>query len=176
LNNLASVQSSAGKYDEAEATYGRARRVAEATQGDDHPDLAYVHLGLAAMDSKRGRYDDAEAAFRRALEILAAALPPDHPRLAMARADLAGLLLERGRIDEARALVESAWERAIGGQMGALDRGQIAFIRARTLAAGDAPDRSPALEAAQYALEAFEEVSDQENIEQVRAWLADHDG
>jgi CHAT domain-containing protein len=58
LNNLASLYSSQGRYDDAEPLYKRSLGIWEKTLGPDHPSLGFFMDNLAELYRTQGRYAD----------------------------------------------------------------------------------------------------------------------
>lgn len=91
----------AGDLEAAHEGYARARVAYETSDGPDHPDLAYVFLGLGEVALRREQFEDAAAYLQRALAMRTLAFGEGsvgalRPRVALARLDLA-----RGRLDAA---------------------------------------------------------------------------
>ena len=106
-----------GKYAEATSVAQEALRVAEATFGPEHPDLARSLNNLALLYNKQGRYAEAEALDQRALRIREKALGAEHLDVALSLNNLAMLYKAQGKYAEARPLCQRAlriWEKALG--------------------------------------------------------------
>ena len=106
-----------GKYAEAVTVAQEALRVAEATFGIEHPNVATSLNNLAVVCRDQGKYAEAEPLFRRALAILEKALGPEHPDVATSLNNLAGLYEDQGKYAEAEPLYRRALairEKALG--------------------------------------------------------------
>jgi tetratricopeptide (TPR) repeat protein len=106
-----------GKYAEAIPLGQESVRVAEATFGPEHPNVATSLSNLAILNWEQGRYADAEPLYRRALAIQEKALGPDHPSVAASLNGIAEVYLEQGRYADAEPLYRRALilgEKALG--------------------------------------------------------------
>jgi CHAT domain-containing protein/tetratricopeptide (TPR) repeat protein len=106
-----------GKYAEAIPLAQESVRVAEATFGPEHPNVATWLNNLALLYKLQGRYGDAEPLYRRALAIYEKALGPDHQFVAAALNNLAVLYDKQSRYGEAEPLYRRALaidEKALG--------------------------------------------------------------
>ena len=97
-----------GKYVEAIPPAQEALRVAEATFGPEHRNLATSLGYLALLYGHQGRYADAEPLFKRSLAITEKALGPDHPDVAMSLNNLATLYYDQGRYADAEPQIGRA--------------------------------------------------------------------
>ena len=93
-----------GKYAEAIPLAQESVRVAEATFGPEHPNVAIWLNNLALLYKLQGRYGDAESLYRRALAIYEKALGPDHQFVAAALNNLAVLYDKQSRYGDAEQL------------------------------------------------------------------------
>ena len=117
LNAQIKQLSQQGKYAEAVPPAEEALRVAEATFGPEHGNLAASLNNLAVLYLEQARYADAEPLFKRALATLEKALGPDHPAQTASLNSLARLYLEQGRYADAEPLFKRALairEKALG--------------------------------------------------------------
>ncbi len=117
LNNLANVQRTQGKFEEAESNYKRAVIILENSVGPRHPALATVLNNLAVLYRKQGKYSEAEPLYRRALTIVEKALGPTHRNVAMSLNNLGVLYQKQGNYSEAEPLQRRALaivEKALG--------------------------------------------------------------
>ncbi|MCI0343004.1 MAG: tetratricopeptide repeat protein [Planctomycetales bacterium] len=132
---LGEVRASAGRLDEARASYERALAI--------HAGYAEAAVNLGSTLLRLGRAADAEAAFRRAVEI-------SPPGLGGAFSNLGSILLRRGEVPEAVRLLEEGARReprqpAVQANLaegyylaGRLGEALAALDRAAALAPGDA--------------------------------------
>src|SRR6266849_4141420 len=93
-----------GKYTEGTPVAQEAVRVAEATFGPAHDNVAIALNNLAALYKAQGKYAEAEPLYRRSLAILEKARGPEHPYVAQPLNSLAGLYHAQGRYAEAEPL------------------------------------------------------------------------
>jgi tetratricopeptide (TPR) repeat protein len=118
LHYLADVCERRGKYERAEAVYGTALALAEASPAlAGSPDLAETYMGLALLCVGRGRYARAEPLLERALAIYEATTGTDTADVAMLTLNLAVARFEQGKLDQAEPLYGRAlaiWERLYG--------------------------------------------------------------
>lgn len=116
LNELGMTYKYAGRFDDGEAVYERARSILEAVSLD-HPDLASIYHNLGGIAHARGDFAAAESPARRAVELRARVLGADHVVTVLDRAAHAAILDALGRTDEAEAILRPAvgrLERALG--------------------------------------------------------------
>ena len=97
-----------GKYTEAVPIAQTALRVAEATFGPQHPDVATALNNLAGLYHDQGKYAEAEPLFRRALAIDEKVRGPEHPAVATSMNNLAALYHDQGKYAEAEPLYRRA--------------------------------------------------------------------
>jgi CHAT domain-containing protein/Tfp pilus assembly protein PilF len=97
-----------GKYTEAVPIAQTALRVAEATFGPQHPDVATALNNLAGLYHDQGKYAEAEPLFRRALAIDEKVRGPEHPAVATSLNNLAALYHDQGKYAEAEPLYRRA--------------------------------------------------------------------
>jgi len=97
-----------GKYAEATSVAQEALRVAEATFGPEHPDVAVSLNNVALLYHTQGRYAEAEPLYQRALRITEKALGPEHPDVALSLNNLAELYRDQGKYAEAEPLCQRA--------------------------------------------------------------------
>src|SRR6266851_1727982 len=93
-----------GKYTEGTPVAQEAVRVAEATFGPAHDNVAIALNNLAALYKAQGKYAEAEPLYKRALAIWEKTLGSEHPLMATGLNNLAGLYREQGRYGEAEPL------------------------------------------------------------------------
>jgi CHAT domain-containing protein/Tfp pilus assembly protein PilF len=108
-----------GKYAEATSVAQEALRVAGATFGPEHPDLARSLNNLAELYRAQGKYAEAGPLHQRALRIWEKALGPDHPDVAASLNNLAELYRAQGKYAEAEPLYQRALrieEKALGAE------------------------------------------------------------
>ena len=106
-----------GKFAEATPLAQESLRVAEATFGEQHPDVVTSLNNLASLYEAQGRYAEAEPFCKRALAIFERALGPDHKNVAASLSRLALVYFGQGRYAEAEPLYKRALairEKALG--------------------------------------------------------------
>ncbi|KAI9923368.1 hypothetical protein MW887_009938 [Aspergillus wentii] len=96
-NNLGSVLSSQGKYEEAEGTHRRGLEGYERVLGPEHPSTLTSVNNLGLVLSRQGKYEEAEALHRRALEGYKKVLGPEHPDTLTSGSNLRSLLEQKGQ-------------------------------------------------------------------------------
>ena len=67
MNNLATVLSDQGKYEQAEEMHRQALELRETVLGKEHPDTLTSMNNLASVLSDQGKYEQAEEMHRQAL-------------------------------------------------------------------------------------------------------------
>jgi tetratricopeptide (TPR) repeat protein len=105
------------KFVEAVAPAQESLRIAEATFGAHHPNVAKSLNNLAELYRGQGHFADAEPLSKRALAIREEALGPDHPDVAYSLYCLALLYSDQGRYADAEPLSKRALairEKALG--------------------------------------------------------------
>ena len=101
LGNLAELRYEAGRYEEADRTYGEAlEAVGDADGEEERPWLLH---GLATLRYHRGRYAEARELYEEARRRWAERLGPEHPFVARALANLALVHWAEGDADAALA-------------------------------------------------------------------------
>jgi CHAT domain-containing protein/tetratricopeptide (TPR) repeat protein len=90
-----------GRYEDAEASFTSALRIATAALGPEDPDVTFVLNHLALLYKAQGRYRDAEAHYQKALAIREKALGRDHLAVEQIVSNLAALYVTQGRYGEA---------------------------------------------------------------------------
>lgn len=116
--NVAMVQATLGRFDEAESTYRRALQLA--------PTDVQIFEGLGSVASRRGDDAGAEEAWLRAYQL--------EPSYAPAVTELASLYGRQGRIDEALKVLEKGVQAAqVGAAAGRLrrDLGLLCLLQER---------------------------------------------
>jgi tetratricopeptide (TPR) repeat protein len=105
LRNLAVLSTLSGDVIEAQKSYGRAVRIAEAAEQMSSFDRVRVFTDAADFHKQQKRYEEAERLLKRAME-LAAGLPPAQASLRLqVRASLAELLHLEGKEGEVEQLL-----------------------------------------------------------------------
>src|SRR5713226_9076393 len=108
-----------GKYTEGTPVAQEAVRVAEATFGPAHDNVAIALNNLAALYKVQGKYAEAEPLYRRSLAILEKARGPEHPYVAQPLNNLGLLYQSQGKYAEAEPLYKRAlaiWEKTLGSE------------------------------------------------------------
>jgi len=106
-----------GKYADALPVAQEALRVAEASFGPEHPNVAKSLNNLAALYHAQGKYAEAEEFLKRSLAIKEKALGPDDPDVAASLNNLAALYDDQGKHSEAEPLLRRSLairEKALG--------------------------------------------------------------
>ncbi len=93
-----------GKYAQALSVAEEALRVAEATFGPEHPNVATSLNNLAEVYRAQGKYAEAEPLYKRSLAIREKALGPEHPDVATSLENYAALLRKMDRATEAEPM------------------------------------------------------------------------
>jgi CHAT domain-containing protein/Tfp pilus assembly protein PilF len=94
-------------------------RVAEATFGPEHPNVATSLNNLALLYDEQGKYAEAEPLYQRALRIYEKALGLKHRNVATSLLNLAALYRDQGKYAEAEPLYQRAlriYEKALGAE------------------------------------------------------------
>ena len=108
INNLGSIYSRQGKYDEAIAQHERALRIKEKAFGADHINTASTINNLGLTYDSQGKYNEAIAQYERALRIKEKAFGADHINTAGTINNLGVTYNSQGKYDEAIAQYERA--------------------------------------------------------------------
>lgn len=118
-NNLASVYSAKGRYDEAESLYREALAGFREFYGDMHATVASGTNNVAQMCMRRGDYDGALAGYLEAARIIRHTAGDDHPMLGTFLNNIAYVQEMRGQSEDAvqayrdsLAIIEKAYGRA----------------------------------------------------------------
>jgi tetratricopeptide (TPR) repeat protein len=69
LNELALLEYTQGRYDEAQSLYQQSLEIRRKVLGEDHPDVATSLSKLAALFKAQGKFDKAELLYRQSLTI-----------------------------------------------------------------------------------------------------------
>jgi tetratricopeptide (TPR) repeat protein len=108
LNGLALLLATKSLHAQAELYYRRSLKLAEASYGQDHPEVALRLNNLATLLVDTNRLAEAEPLMRRALEIGEKSFGPNHPKVALRLSNLAHLLQDTNRLAEAEPLMRRA--------------------------------------------------------------------
>jgi CHAT domain-containing protein/tetratricopeptide (TPR) repeat protein len=108
LTNIAFMQTTQGRYEEAEQVYKFGISLREKKFGTDDVQVAHALLPLGNMYVQQSRYSEAEPVLKRALAIVQRWLPEGHDLHAKALNDLAVLQENLGRYAEAERLYNRA--------------------------------------------------------------------
>jgi tetratricopeptide (TPR) repeat protein len=101
LHSLGNVANVLSKYDAAVAHYVAALEIRKSLLGDNHADVALLHLNLAAVFRRLGRLDEALAMCSSALEIYNKAPGDNQEDIASCHNSMGNILDEQGKHDEA---------------------------------------------------------------------------
>jgi tetratricopeptide (TPR) repeat protein len=101
LNLLGNVASDLSKYDAAVAHYEAALKISKSLVGDNHPDVALVHVNLSAVFQRLGRMDEAFAMCSCALEIYSKAPGDNQKSIEVCHNNIGVFLRQQGKHDEA---------------------------------------------------------------------------
>lgn len=171
LSNLGAVLSVREKLAEGEAVFRRALALRKKVLGPDHPDVAMSHHNLGSALLDQGRYAESEVELRRSLALLKEIRGSDHPAYAEVCGTFHALLMKLGRLDEAVEMAEIGWKIHQRDGIPHAQRGDSAFLLARTLwdAGGD---RARADELAQQAILAYAELgaAAKHKLDEIQAW------
>jgi tetratricopeptide (TPR) repeat protein len=108
LQNLGSVLTRLGLYDEALPTLLEAARLFPGIYQAGNPRLAFPHISLAIVYALLDETRPLETHARQALELLEGAVPEQHPALLRARCLLGDALIRRGEPGTGRPLLENS--------------------------------------------------------------------
>lgn len=125
LDVMSRVYVSLGFYDEAERVAAEGLRIARATYGDIHPEVAAIAEQLATARIRKGDRTGAEAMAREVLRIRRALHGGDHSDVARALEQMARALRVAGKPQEAETLYREAL--AMAGRLGG-DSGRMASL------------------------------------------------
>jgi tetratricopeptide (TPR) repeat protein len=101
LITLGNVTADLSKYDAAVAHYEAALKIRKNLLGDDHADVALLHLNLAEVFRRLGQMDEALAMCSSALEIFNKAPGDRHKSIVMCHNNMGNNLNKQGKYDEA---------------------------------------------------------------------------
>lgn len=105
LNDIASILSRLGRYDESLRTFEEALAMQRQVLPEGHHEIATTLSNMGALARRSGRKPEAIPLFREALAMRVATFPADHPAVLTSRNMLAIALDESGRTAE--ALIEA---------------------------------------------------------------------
>jgi tetratricopeptide (TPR) repeat protein len=105
MNELGLYLNTRGLYDEAEPLMRRSLAIAEASFGNEHPNVARDLNNLAQLLQATNRLSEAEPLMRRSLAIDEASFGNEHPDVAIDLNNLAALLQATNRLSEAEPLM-----------------------------------------------------------------------
>ena len=117
MNNLASVLSSQGNYEEAERIHRQALALYETVLGKEHPSTLTSMNNLASVLSSQGKYEEAERIHRQALALRERVLGKEYPSSLGSMNNLASVLSSQGKYEEAEEIYRQALalrERVLG--------------------------------------------------------------
>ncbi|MCA9650707.1 MAG: tetratricopeptide repeat protein [Myxococcales bacterium] len=165
-SNLGGAYYDLERLDEAAEHQLRSIAILEAGLGPEHPNLAFVLTSLGLTRRGQGRPLEALELFRRAERIA------DPSARADALVRIGETLLELDRVPQAREALEHA--RTVQGEIEA-DPGMLGDI-GRALARARWAEGEPeaARAAAREAIDAYTRGGDDEQLAEVRRWLAEH--
>ena len=108
LQNLGSVLTRLGRYDEALAVLQEAAGLFPEVYQPGSPRLAFPHISLAIVYAQLEDIGQLEAHSRQALDLLEGQVPETHPALLRSRCLLGDALLRRGEVAAALPLLEQS--------------------------------------------------------------------
>ncbi|MEM6992486.1 MAG: serine/threonine-protein kinase [Myxococcota bacterium] len=159
-----------GRYVEAEERHRRAREIAVATVGPDHPITATYMDNLATALERQGRFDEALELHEAALPILEAKFGAASPTVAVSLRDQARALASAKRWKEAAAMLERSAQ--IYSQAGSdvVEVAETRFDLARAL--WQTPNAHPrAISLAHDARRSYEAAGRTKEVATIDAWL-----
>ncbi len=106
-NNLASVYSTQGRTEEAEALFRLALRSLEAAH-PQHPSISAILHNLGGIWAAKGQYEEADQAYQRALAVAEKTLGREHLDVANILEHHAALLRQHDEVDRAERLASRA--------------------------------------------------------------------
>lgn len=112
VHNVAATACQAERYDEAEAGFREAGRLILLEADEEHPHMAYIHLGLGVAHLGQGQLQDAESELDEARRIALRRLGADSTLIHRIDVFLAQVRRLQGRRGEARGLLEQTAARA----------------------------------------------------------------
>jgi tetratricopeptide (TPR) repeat protein len=104
MNNLATVLSNQGKYEQAEEIHRQALRLRETVLGKEHPATLGSMNNLAEVLSDQGKYEQAEGMHRQALKLRETVLGKEHPDTLASMNNLAAVLRDQGKYEQAEEI------------------------------------------------------------------------
>ncbi|KIM96916.1 hypothetical protein OIDMADRAFT_131494 [Oidiodendron maius Zn] len=117
VDNLGSVLSRQGKYEEAEAMHQRALKGHEKVLGPEHPYTLASIDNLGSVLSRQGKYKEAEAMHQQVLKGYKKVLGPEHPDTLISVSHLGSVFSSQGKYEEAEVMHQQALnsrERVLG--------------------------------------------------------------
>ncbi len=110
LHDLASNQSKAGNYTEAEKCLDQILVINQKLYGESDPKVANCLIDLAVLSYSQNLFSKTENLFLQAIAIRKSALGDDHPEVAIAMLDLAAIYKTQALYDKAESMVLQALE------------------------------------------------------------------
>ena len=117
MNNLASVLSDQGKYEQAEEMHQQELAISERVLGREHPGTLTSMNNLASVMSRQGKYEQAEEINQQKLALSERVLGREHPSTLTSMNNLASVLSNQGKYEQAEEIHRQALalrERVIG--------------------------------------------------------------
>jgi tetratricopeptide (TPR) repeat protein len=108
MNDLASVLSDQGKYEQAEEMHRQALGLRETMLGKEHPSTLTSMNNLASVLRGQGKYEQAEEIHRQALGLRETMLGKEHPDTLTSTSNLANVLSDQGKYEEAEEMHRQA--------------------------------------------------------------------
>jgi tetratricopeptide (TPR) repeat protein len=108
MDNLATVLSEQGKYEQAEKMHRHALRLYEKVLGKEHPDTLMSMNNLATVLNDQGKYEQAEEMHRQELRLCEMVLGKEHPSTLMSMNNLAEVLRHQGKYEQAEEMHRQA--------------------------------------------------------------------
>ncbi len=108
LNELGSLEQSAGNLDKAREYYERSLAYGEELMGPDHPETATFRANTAGLRHQMGDLEGARRGLQRAIEAFEDKLGPDDVRIGYALVMLADVDTDEGKYEDATRRLERA--------------------------------------------------------------------
>ena len=140
LTNLSNVAWGRGEREETRRLLVESLEIREQAYGSEHPSLVSTLINLSLTLAELGRHAEAETYIARAVGIAQLSYDSNHPSLLSARVAWAQSKFAQSDFEGARQLLEQAAEDTRDAELRPLDRAELNYELARTLAALDRGD------------------------------------